>query len=164
VADYAVMTARHMGYGPKFLTMLKIAGQLHDFGKIGIRENILDKDGDLNEHEQYVMNEHPALGAQILQRFKPFSEIVPGIRNHHERYDGQGYPDGLAGDKIPMVGRIIAVADAFDAMTTTRPYRTRLNLSEALAELEKYSGTQFDPAVVQAFIAAFNRRRSEANG
>ena len=163
VADYAVMTARHMGYDSKFLTMLKIAGQLHDFGKIGIREHILAKEGRLDEHESGVMREHPELGAQILEKFKPFSEIVPGIRHHHERHDGKGYPHGLDSDNIPMVGRVIAVVDAFDAMTTSRPYRKRFNSSEALEELSKNAGTQFDPVVVKAFMQAFERRRSGGN-
>lgn len=161
VADYAVMTARYMGFTPRFLTMLKIASQLHDFGKIGVREHILDKNGYLDKHEQELMNEHPAIGAHILERFKPFAEIAPGVRHHHERFDGKGYPDGLTGDDIPMVGRIITVADAFDAMTTTRPYRQRLELSDALLELEKNAGTQFDPEVVRAFIESFDRRRRD---
>jgi len=154
VAEYAVKTARRMGHDPKFLTMLKIAGQLHDFGKIGIREHILGKKGRLDADERRAMEEHPVIGAQILGRFKAFSQIVPGIRHHHERYDGKGYPDGVCGDKIPMVGRIIAVADAFDAMTTSRPYRRERNREEALAELRQNAGTQFDPFIVNAFITA----------
>ena len=157
VAEYSVKTARHMGHDSKFLTMLKIAGQLHDFGKIGIREHILGKRGGLNEEERKAMEEHPVIGAHILGRFKPFFKIVPGIRHHHERYDGTGYPDGVSGDRIPMVGRIIAVADAFDAMTTSRPYRRELSREEALEELRKTAGSQFDPFVVKAFINAVGR-------
>jgi HD-GYP domain-containing protein (c-di-GMP phosphodiesterase class II) len=143
-----------MGYDSKFLTMLKIAGQLHDFGKIGIREQILRKEGRLDDQERRAMEEHPVIGAQILGRFKPFNEIVPGIRHHHERYDGTGYPDGIKGETIPKVGRIIAVADAYDAMTTCRPYREQRRHEDALVELKTYAGRQFDPVVVEAFVEA----------
>jgi HD-GYP domain-containing protein (c-di-GMP phosphodiesterase class II) len=161
VAEFAVTAAGHMGYNSKFLTMLKIAGQLHDFGKIGVREHILSKEGRLDEEEKKAMNEHPVIGAQILGKFKSFAEIVPGIRHHHERYDGAGYPEGLRGEEIPMVGRIIAVADAYDAMTTTRPYRDKLEYKDALVELRRFAGIQFDPAVVEAFISSIRR---ETNG
>lgn len=159
VAEFAVMAAAHMGYNSKFLTMLKIAGQLHDFGKIGIRENILSKEGRLDEDEKMAMNEHPVIGAQILGKFKSFAAIVPGIRHHHERYDGTGYPEGLLGEEIPMVGRIIAVADAYDAMTTTRPYRQKLDHKDALVELRRFAGVQFDPAIVEAFIMSIGREQ-----
>ncbi|MDF1535110.1 MAG: HD domain-containing protein [bacterium] len=159
VAEFAVMAAGHMGYNSKFLTMLKIAGQLHDFGKIGVREYILGKEGRLDDEEKLAMNEHPVIGAHILGKFKSFAEIVPGIRHHHERYDGGGYPEGLRGEEIPLVGRIIAVADAYDAMTTTRPYRARLQHKDALVELRRFAGIQFDPAVVEAFIAALGGPR-----
>ncbi|UCG38451.1 MAG: HD-GYP domain-containing protein, partial [bacterium] len=160
VAEYAVVAARHLGYSSKFLTMLKIAGQLHDFGKIGVREHILGKVGLLDDKERQAMREHPVIGAQILGRFKPFAGIVPGIRHHHERFDGGGYPDGLKSGQIPIVGRIIAVADAYDAMTTSRPYRGCFGHDDALVELRNHSGTQFDPDVVEAFIDAVGRRGS----
>lgn len=152
VAEYAVKTAQYIGNDSKALTMMKIAGQLHDFGKIGIREHILSKKGRLDKNERKAMEEHPVIGAQILARFKPFNDIVPGIRHHHERYDGTGYPDGLRGEAIPKLGRIIAVADAYDAMTTRRPYRDELRHEDALVELRTHAGRQFDPAVVEAFI------------
>jgi len=161
VAEFAVSAANDMGFNSKFLTMLKIAGQLHDFGKIGIREYILSKQGRLDEEEKAAMEEHPVIGAQILDKFKSFAEIVPGIRHHHEQYDGNGYPDGMVGEEIPMVGRIIAVADAYDAMTTDRPYRVKLDHEDALVELRKYAGSQFDPKVVDAFIAAIGRNINE---
>jgi len=159
VADYAVMTAQTMGYGPKFLTMLKIAGLLHDFGKIGIAEGILTKEGKLTEEERESMNEHPAIGAKILSKFRSFSNIVPGIRHHHERFDGLGYPQGLAGDEIPLVGRIISIADAYDAMTTSRPYRRKMDSNEAQEELLSNAKAQFDPRMVEAFIQALEERQ-----
>ncbi|MDF1525440.1 MAG: HD domain-containing protein [bacterium] len=154
VAEYAVLAAQGMDFSSKFITMLKIAGQLHDFGKIGVREHILTKQGRLSESEMQAMQEHPSIGAQILGKFKPFVDIVPGIRHHHEHFDGRGYPLGLEGNDIPLVGRIISVADAYDAMTTDRPYRVKLNHGEALAELKNNAGSQFDPEVVGAFIGA----------
>jgi HD-GYP domain-containing protein (c-di-GMP phosphodiesterase class II) len=154
VAEYAVKAARNMEFGSKFITMLKIAGQLHDFGKIGVREHILTKQGRLNESEQEAMKEHSVIGAQILGKFKSFADIVPGIRHHHEHFDGAGYPAGLKGEDIPMVGRIIAVADAYDAMTTNRPYRAKLDHLDAMVELRKNAGSQFDPKVVDSFIIA----------
>jgi HD-GYP domain-containing protein (c-di-GMP phosphodiesterase class II) len=157
VAEYAVKAARNMEFSSKFITMLKIAGQLHDFGKIGVREHILSKQGRLNESEKKAMREHPVIGAQILGKFKSFADIVPGIRHHHEHYDGTGYPAGLKEEGIPMVGRIIAVADAYDAMTTNRPYRVKLEHHEALVELKENAGSQFDPIVVDAFISAVGR-------
>jgi len=154
VAEYAVVAARYMNFSPRFITMLKIAGQLHDFGKIGVREHILTKQGRLSESEKRAMNEHPVIGAQILSKFKSFTDIVPGIRHHHEQFDGTGYPSGLKGEEIPLVGRIIAVADAYDAMTTNRPYRVKLDHKDALDELNRNAGSQFDPGIVDAFITA----------
>lgn len=157
VANYAVKTARELGYSSKFLTMLKIAGMLHDFGKIGISEQILTKQGKLNDNEREAIQEHPVIGVRILGKFKSFADIVPGIRHHHERFDGRGYPDGLAGETIPLVGRIISIADAYDAMTTTRPYRRQMLPHEAQDELRNCSGMQFDPVLVQAFIRGIEK-------
>jgi HD-GYP domain-containing protein (c-di-GMP phosphodiesterase class II) len=150
-----------MDFSPRFITMLKIAGQLHDFGKIGVREHILTKQGRLSESEKRAMNEHPVIGAQILGKFKSFTDIVPGIRHHHEQFDGTGYPSGLKGEEIPLVGRIIAVADAYDAMTTNRPYRVKLDHKDALDELNRNAGSQFDPGIVDAFITAVERNPHE---
>lgn len=160
VAEYALMIAAVMGYDSKFLTMLKVAGMLHDFGKIGVSEKILAKEGRLSDEEREAINDHPVIGSRILGKFRSFSEIVPGIRHHHERFDGGGYPDGLTGERIPLVGRIISVADAFDAMTTTRPYREKMSLEEASQELRRNSGTQFDPELVESFLASLESRNS----
>jgi HD-GYP domain-containing protein (c-di-GMP phosphodiesterase class II) len=161
VAEYAVIVARAMDFDSRFITMIKIAGQLHDFGKIGVREHILTKEGRLNESEKRAMNEHPVIGAQILGKFKSFVDIVPGIRHHHEHFDGSGYPSALKGEEIPLVGRIISVADAYDAMTTNRPYRPRRDDQQAINELVKCSGSQFDPEIVQVFITALGRNNCE---
>jgi putative nucleotidyltransferase with HDIG domain len=158
VAEYALMMANVMGYDSKFLTMLKITGMLHDFGKIGIRETILGKESLLNTEERQVMEDHPVIGARILEKFRSFAHIVPGIRHHHERYDGKGYPDGLEGEEIPILGRIISIADAFDAMTTRRPYREQMDLEQAKGERRNNSGTQFDPTLVDAFVTALDQR------
>ncbi len=158
VAEHAVLTARNLGYGPKVLTRMKVAGLLHDFGKVVVSSQILDKSSSLSAGEREDMARHVVVGAQILAKFKAFVDIVPAVRHHHERWDGGGYPDGLAGENIPLQGRIIAVADAFDAMVSSRPYRTRVAEEEAVRELVKNAGTQFDPAVVKAFVETLQAR------
>jgi len=132
-------------FDEKFMENLHIASLLHDIGKIGISENILNKSGPLNEEEKQRMHEHPSVGALILQPIRELSESLLGVKYHHERYDGSGYPEGLKGDQIPPIALIIAVADAFDAMTTDRPYRRALSKEEAVREITKDSGKQFDP-------------------
>lgn len=134
-----------------------MAGLLHDVGKIGIRDNVLSKPGHLTDEEFAVMKSHPAVGEGILKPVPQLAEVIPGVVSHHERYDGKGYPRGLKGDDIPMMGRIIGVADAFDAMTSDRVYRPRLSDEVALGELRKHSGTQFDSRVVKAFLSAYDK-------
>jgi putative nucleotidyltransferase with HDIG domain len=162
VAEHAVRTARSMGFAGKALTRLKLAGLLHDFGKVVVSQQILKKGSSLSLGERDDMQRHSAVGAQILGKFKAFAEIVPAVRHHHERWDGQGYPDRLRGEEIPLPGRILAVADAFDAMVTSRPYRARIEPAAAFAELRKNAGTQFDPRVVEAFGAAFAEAQAGA--
>jgi len=157
VARYAQKTAIHLGYIGELLQHIRLGAELHDIGKIGTREAILNKPGPLAPDEFEHIKEHSALGEKILAPFLSESPMVLRIvRSHHERMDGCGFPDGLAGDGIPREARIVAVVDAFDAMTTNRAYRPSRNPVEALEELRQCSGTHFDPEVVNAFTAAFS--------
>jgi response regulator RpfG family c-di-GMP phosphodiesterase len=126
---------------------------LHDIGKVGIPEHILCKPGPLDGDEWDVMRNHPLIGAQIVEPIVLLADAVDLIRHHHERFDGAGYPDGLRGEAIPLEARIFAVADSFDAMTSTRPYRGAMGLDRALEEIRSGAGTQFDPEVVREFVA-----------
>jgi HD-GYP domain-containing protein (c-di-GMP phosphodiesterase class II) len=129
-----------------------LAGLLHDIGKIGISEAVLRKKGRLDDDEMARIKAHPQIGASILSEIKQMKEIIPGILCHHERMDGKGYPKGLTGDKIPLIGKIICLADSFDAMTSRRVYREALSIKRAVAEIKKGIGTQFDPDVANAFV------------
>jgi len=152
VAQYALAIGRELGLEKKFLKNLEIAAILHDIGKIGVSESILTKPSHLTEEEFTLLKKHPVQGQQILQPIKFEPEIMDGVYYHHERLDGKGYPEGLRKEEIPLTARILAVADAFDAMTSDRPYRGRLPTDYALCELIKCSGTQFDPEIVKAFL------------
>jgi HD-GYP domain-containing protein (c-di-GMP phosphodiesterase class II) len=140
---------------------LDLSAILHDIGKIGVSDAVLLKNGKLDDHEFTEIKKHPGYGEEILSYIKNLKEIIPGVKSHHERFDGRGYPDGLKGDAIDITARIIAVADSFDAMTTTRPYRKGLSFEAALEELKKCSGGQFDPAVVDAFFKAYESNMIE---
>jgi HD-GYP domain-containing protein (c-di-GMP phosphodiesterase class II) len=129
-----------------------MAGLLHDVGKIGVPEAVLQKTGRLTAEEFEQMKKHPGVGARILSDIKQVEDIIPGVLHHHERYDGKGYPAGLSGKNIPLMGRIICLADCFDAMTSNRTYRRALPLEVALSEIRRCSGTQFDPALAEAFL------------
>jgi len=134
------------------LEALEWGGLLHDVGKIGVPDSVLLKQGKLTRDERITMNAHPVLGAQIIGPVDRLAPELPVIRHHHEWYNGSGYPDRLMGDEIPRLARILHVADAFEAMTATRPYRPALPIAQAKAELEKFAGVQFDPEVVDAFM------------
>lgn len=152
VATVATIIGRDYGLGEDDLEQLRIAGMFHDIGKIGTADDILLKTESLNKDEFDEIKRHPIKGAMILSAVSMFEDIVPCVRHHHEHYDGQGYPDGLAGEEIELFARIIGVADAFDAMTSDRQYRTHLSLSDAKNQLREGAGTQFDPDVVERLL------------
>lgn len=155
VMSYSLAIGRMMGFSKDALEKLKLAAILHDIGKIGVRDNILLKQEKLDPDEFESMIMHSSFGSEILYHIKQLQDVVPGVRGHHEKYDGTGYPDHLKGKDIPLIARIIAVADTFDAMTTDRPYRKSLNKEKAFEELRKNAGTQFDLDVVNAFINSY---------
>jgi putative nucleotidyltransferase with HDIG domain len=156
VARYAVKTAVQLGYTADRLDQIRLGGELHDIGKIGTREDILNKPGPLTGAEFEHIKEHSALGERILAPFLSESPMVLRIvRSHHERMDGSGFPDGLAGGNIAPEARIVAVVDAFDAMTTNRAYRPPRIPPDGILELRRCAGAQFDPDVVEAFLRAF---------
>jgi putative nucleotidyltransferase with HDIG domain len=156
VSRYAVKTAVQLGYTADRLEQIRLGGELHDIGKIGTREAILNKPGPLSADEFHHIKGHTALGERILAPFMSESPMVLRIvRSHHERLDGAGFPDGLAGTQIPAEARIVAVVDAFDAMTTNRAYRASRTPEDAMHELQRCAGTHFDPDVVNAFTRAF---------
>ncbi len=156
VSRYAVKTALHLGYVGEMLDHIRLGAELHDIGKIGTREAILNKPGPLSPDEFAHIKEHTLLGEKILSPFLNESTTALRIvRSHHERMDGAGFPDALPGDRIPREARIVAVVDAFDAMTTNRAYRPSRDFSEAVDELRSCAGTHFDPEVVRAFTGAF---------
>lgn len=133
------------------------AGLLHDIGKVGVRDNVLLKKGPLSDQEWILMRRHPILGANLIRLLSFMNVDTEAIRHHHERWDGKGYPDHLAGERIPLAARIIAVCDAWNAMRTDRPYRKALSVEKALTEIERGKGTQFDPDIVDAAIAVFRK-------
>lgn len=161
VLAYCLAIARHLKMPEDSLEVLKLSAVLHDIGKIGIGDSILRKDAPLDDDEAEAMRMHPELGAEILKHVPQLKDVVPGMLCHHERVDGLGYPNGLKRERIPLIARIISVADTYDAMTTTRPYRKGLPPEEAVKELKRYSGRQFDDDIVKAFLRAF--RRGEIN-
>jgi putative nucleotidyltransferase with HDIG domain len=168
VASISRRLAEASGFEPERVQHIYLAGLLHDIGKIGVAEQILCKDGRLSEEEYDVIKRHPAIGAKILRRIRNLEPIIAGVLTHHERFDGRGYPKGLKGMEIPIEGRIICLADSWDAMTSQRTYRKALNLQRAREEITRCSGTQFDPNLVAILLSwdldAFMRELRSANG
>lgn len=152
VTKLAVRIAELQGVKAREIDRIELAARVHDLGKIGISDNVLNKDGPLNNEEWAAMQEHPVIGEQLLNPYRQFRHEAKLVRSHHERWDGKGYPDGLRGDVIPIGSRIIAVADAFDAMTSSRPYRPALSTQFATEQIRQNALTQFDPQVVASFL------------
>ena len=157
VTKYSMMIAREMGLDPGFLEILRVSAQLHDVGKIGIEDRILKKPGALTPEEFEIMKTHTTKGANILRPVPQLREMLPGIELHHEALNGRGYPYGLKGDEIPLLARVIAVADTFDALTTNRPYQRAYDPVEALRIIQNLSGQRLDPRAVAALLAVFER-------
>ena len=155
VTEIAAAIARRLGWDEDQLALLHLGGPLHDVGKLGVSEEVLTKPGRLDERELAQIRRHPRFGARILLRVAALRAALPYVLYHHERWDGGGYPTGRAGEAIPVEARVLAVADAFDAMTSDRPYRPALGRDEALAEIARCSGTQFDPEIVRVFLELF---------
>jgi HD-GYP domain-containing protein (c-di-GMP phosphodiesterase class II) len=154
VAKYSSIIGDGLGMNAEDLDRLRISALLHDVGKIGVDDRVLKKPGQLTEEEFELMKQHPSKGANIMRPVAQLKEMLPGIELHHERMDGGGYPYGLQGDQIPLMARIIAVADTLDAITTNRPYQSAMDLEYALGRIRSLAVAKFDPAVVAALEAA----------
>jgi HD-GYP domain-containing protein (c-di-GMP phosphodiesterase class II) len=157
VTKYSIMIATEMGLDPGFLEILRVSAQLHDVGKIGIEDRILKKPGALTPEEFEIMKTHTTKGANILRPVPQLREMLPGIELHHEALNGRGYPYGLKSDEIPLLARVIAVADTFDALTTNRPYQQAHDPADALHIIQNLSGQRLDPNAVNALLAVFER-------
>lgn len=153
VAQYAIALAERLGFANR--DSLEVGGKLHDIGKIGVQGGLLRKNGPLELTEREHVQTHPVVGVEILEPLLDDTTVLDIVRYHHERWDGRGYPDGLAGEEIPVAARIMAVADTFDAMTTARPYRAARTPAEAVAEIQSEAGTQFDPRVAAVAAEVF---------
>jgi putative two-component system response regulator len=164
VAERAVSVAKVLGVTPDALETVRLGGLIHDLGKIAVPDRVLLKRGPLNRREFDLIKLHPGAGAEIVRPLGSFSAPEPVVLHHHERFDGTGYPHGLSGASIPLAARIVAVADAFDAMTTDRPYRASLPAEEALHRLREGRATQWDPDAIDAFISIFGGDTTDIDG
>ena len=156
VSEYSVLIGKKLGLHEDDLNTLRIGGLFHDIGKIGVPDSILLKPGKLTEDEYSEIKNHPTIGAHILSSATIFQHLIPVVKHHHERYDGNGYPGKLKAEEIPYLARITAVADTFDAMTSKRTYRDSLELDTVKAEIQRCKGTQFDPQIADAFLDILN--------
>ena len=155
VTELAEAVARRLGWSDERIESLRLGGPLHDIGKLAVSHAVLHKEGRLDDDELAEIREHPKNGARLLLRVAALRAAIPYVLYHHERWDGTGYPSGKAGREIPLEARVLAVADAFDAMTSDRPYRRALTVEHALAEVERCAGTPFDPRVAEVFLEVF---------
>ncbi len=153
VTLYSMILAKQLGLDEDYMEDIEIAGLLHDIGKIAMPKSILCKNGKLTDEEFAIMKSHPVRGEKIVINIKKLQMISEWVKSHHERWDGKGYPDALKGENIPLAGRIIALADTYDAMTSTRPYRTALSHETAISEIKRCAGTQFDPRLADIFVS-----------
>ena len=156
VAELSWALARELGLGERESESARLAGHLHDIGKIGIPDSIIAKPGKLDPAELETMRRHTRIGASLVEQVAHLQDFAPSIRGHHERWDGSGYPEGLAREAIPLEARILCVADSYDAMTSARSYRSQLSAAEAIEEIRRCSGSQFDPRVVESFSRLFS--------
>jgi HD-GYP domain-containing protein (c-di-GMP phosphodiesterase class II) len=161
VTYFSLVIGKEMNLTEAELKSLEYSALFHDIGKIGIPDAVLNKPSRLTDEEFEIMKSHPEKSATILSGFSLFEEAAKNARLHHERFDGRGYPEGLKGEAIPLYARIILIADTFDAMTSTRPYRKGLPYAVAYEELMRFSGTQFDPMLVQAFIRGMRKEENK---
>jgi putative nucleotidyltransferase with HDIG domain len=164
VTHHAVLMAEKLGLDAQHVQMIHKACLLHDLGKLGIPSAILSKPTPLSEPEFRVMKNHPVMGASLLSKNPSLRSLIPIVRHHHERYDGQGYPDGLQGENIPFEARIVAVADSIDAMSSNRVYRQALSREAIIAELKRNAGVQFDPQVVTIAIDLLKNGKMKIGG
>ena len=161
VAAYMALLGTELGWPAERLEAVQNVAFLHDIGKIGVSDRVLLKAGPLTSEEWELIRQHPGISAEIVRPLFD-EELVAAVRHHHERFDGGGYPDGLAGEAIPLLARAMCVVDCYDAMSCERPYRQALSYRQCLAELQRCAGTQFDPAMVEAFRRALRRLRAAA--
>ncbi|MBP6964595.1 MAG: HD-GYP domain-containing protein [Armatimonadetes bacterium] len=164
VASYAVAMGKQLDLNDKMLRSLQRAAVLHDIGKVGISSSIVDKLGRLTDREFEIMRLHSTIAIRMLEQVNGLEDALPMIKHHHERFDGKGYPDGLAGHEIPLGARIIAVAETFDILVSDVPWREALPLNSAVQEVRDNSGTQFDPIIVDAFLTALNANAIPISG
>lgn len=164
VSEYSVLLGERLGLSEEDINTLRIGGLFHDIGKIGVPDSILLKESKLTDDEYSEIKNHPSIGAHILSNATIFQDVLPIVKHHHERYDGNGYPGKLQGEEIPHLARIAAIADAFDAMTSKRTYRNSLSLDIVKSELEKCKGTQFDPKYADVFLDILNNEYSKIEG
>jgi len=163
VAHYALLIAQELGYSAESLRAVRISALLHDVGKIAVPDDILRHPGKLSKEDWEIMKQHPSFGAMIVKDLPYLEDVVSGIRSHHERWDGNGYPEGLAGNQIPIMGRLLAVPDTYSALTTNRPYRKGMSPEEALFEISRSIHTQFDPQIAQVFIRIMEQKLHPEN-